>query len=99
MEASSHPLDRKSAANPPFPTDVVTLLYGLFIYASVIFLFNQSVFLRDPDTFLHIATGKGIIAEHGFPRQDVFSHTVLGQPWINMEWLSQIILFLSYHFF
>ena len=96
MEASSHPLDRESAANSAFPTDVVALLYGLFIYAHVIFLLNQSVFLRDPDTYWHLATGKWIVAEHGFPKQDVFSHTVLGQPWINMEWLSQIILFLTY---
>jgi hypothetical protein len=98
VEATIHPLIKRDATESTFPVDVVALVYGLLIYSHVIFLLNQSALLSDPDTYWHIATGKWMLAQHGFPRQDVFSHTVLGHPWTNMEWLSQIILFLAYDF-
>jgi hypothetical protein len=51
----------------------------------------------DPDIYWHIATGKWMLAEHAFPRRDVFSYTAFGQPWVNTEWLSQIIFFETYN--
>jgi hypothetical protein len=60
-----------------------------------IFGLNQR-FLSDPDTFWHIATGKWMLAVRAFPRQDIFSHTAYGQPWVSPEWLAQVILFEAY---
>src|SRR5262245_23060116 len=78
-----------------FPTDAVGLLFGALIFSITSFGINRQ-FLRDPDTYWHIATGKWMFAERAFPRQDVFSHTAFGQPWVNPEWLAQAILFVAY---
>ena len=78
-----------------FPTDAAALLFGVVIFSVAIFALNRG-FLSDPDTYWHIATGKWMLAARAFPRHDIFSHTAAGQPWVNMEWLAQIILFWIY---
>src|SRR5262249_30077755 len=40
-----------------------------------------------------------MLAQRAFPRQDIFSHTAYGQPWVNPEWLVQVILFVGYDLF
>jgi hypothetical protein len=40
-----------------------------------------------------------MLAERSFPWHDIFSHTAAGQPWVNMEWLAQIILASTYDWF
>lgn len=52
--------------------------------------------LLDPDTFWHIAVGKGIWETGRFPISDDKSHTFYGSPWIAKEWLSQVIFYLAY---
>jgi hypothetical protein len=81
-----------------FPTDAAALLFGVLIFSVAVFAWNRG-FLNDPDTYWHIATGKWMLAERAFPRQDIFSHTAVGQPWVNMEWLAQIILAWIYDWF
>ncbi len=49
----------------------------------------------DPDMWWHLRTGALILSE-GLPRQDPFSFTVAGQPWITHEWLSEVIMWLVY---
>src|SRR5215467_6690145 len=68
-----------------FPTDAAALLFGALIFAVASFGVNRR-FLNDPDTYWHIATGKWMLVQRAFPRQDIFSHTAYGQPWVNMEW-------------
>jgi hypothetical protein len=77
------------------PTDAAALLFGLFIFSVAIFWMNR-VFLFDPDTYWHIGIGRWILLERTFPRHEIFSHTAAGQPWVNMEWLAQIMLALTY---
>src|SRR5262245_11626386 len=77
------------------PTDAAALLFGVLIFSVAIFALNRR-FLVDPDTYWHIATGNWILAEHAFPRHDIFSHTAAGQPWVSLEWLAQIILAWTY---
>ena len=85
---------QRETSDLTFPTDLVALVFGIALFSLTIF-FNQTI-LADPDTYWHIETGRWIWAEQKFPRYDIFSHTAFGQPWTNMEWLSQIILFFSY---
>src|SRR5215467_13698093 len=81
-----------------FPTDAAALLFGALIFAVASFGVNRR-FLNDPDTYWHIATGKWMLAERAFLRQDIFSHTAFGQSWVSPEWLAQIILFVGYDLF
>ena len=45
------------------------------------------------DLWWHLATGRWIVEHLQVPRRDVFSYTVEGAPWIDPEWLSQVLLF------
>jgi hypothetical protein len=74
------------------------LLFGVLIFSVAIFAPNRR-FLTDPDTYWHIATGRWMLGARAFPRHDIFSQTAAGQPWVNMEWLAQIILFWTYDWF
>ncbi len=67
-------------------------LFGIFLVA-VLLTCNL---LGDPDTHWHVATGRWIIENRGWPTQDGFSHTFLGQPWIAKEWLSQVVMHGAY---
>jgi hypothetical protein len=49
----------------------------------------------DPDMWWHLRTGEFILA-HGIPRSDVFSYTVAGSPWVAHEWLTEVIMWVTY---
>ncbi len=52
--------------------------------------------VSDLDIWLHLKTGE-IIAKTGLvPLNDIFSFTMAGKPWINHEWLFQLLAFLSF---
>jgi hypothetical protein len=59
-------------------------------------LFDLAGTLNDPDTYWHIATGQSMLASFAIPVQDPYSHTMLGEPWMVHEWLSEIIFALVY---
>lgn len=48
--------------------------------------------LNDPDTYLHIAAGRWMLAHHALPFHDPFSYSVAGAPWVPHEWLAEIVL-------
>lgn len=50
----------------------------------------------DSDIWLHLKTGQYILENQKIPRQDIFSYTVSGKPWVNHEWLSQVISYAAF---
>jgi hypothetical protein len=52
---------------------------------------------NDPDLWWHLKTGELIWKTHSIPRIDIFSFTASGRPWIAQEWLSQVVIYWSYH--
>jgi hypothetical protein len=50
----------------------------------------------DGDTARHLVVGEYILANGLFPREDLFSHTMAGKPFVAMEWLSEVVSALSY---
>jgi len=67
---------------------VVILVVGLFVLAA------RNV--TDPDVWWHLRTGQLIIENHGLFHADPYSFTRAGQPWVDHEWLSQILIFSLY---
>jgi hypothetical protein len=67
---------------------VVILALGLFVLAA------RNV--TDPDVWWHLRTGQLIIQNHKLFHADPYSFTRAGQPWIDHEWLSQILIFGLY---
>jgi hypothetical protein len=52
--------------------------------------------LHDPDTYLHIAAGRWMLAHHALPVRDPFSYTFAGAQWVPHEWLAEIVLAAIY---
>jgi hypothetical protein len=69
---------------------LVTLLAFLGIFA---------IALRTPadtDMYWHLATGQYIAETHTIPMSDPFSWTMHGMPWVDVHWLSQVIMYVVY---
>ncbi|HEX8814823.1 MAG TPA: hypothetical protein VF753_04920 [Terriglobales bacterium] len=64
---------------------VIILAIGLFVMAA------REV--TDPDVWWHLRTGQLIVQTHQIPRADPYSFTRLGEPWIDHEWLSQLLIY------
>jgi len=52
--------------------------------------------VTDPDVWWHLRTGQLILQNHAVFHTDPYSFTKLGQPWVNHEWLSDVLIFSIY---
>src|SRR5579864_6384751 len=52
--------------------------------------------VTDPDVWWHLRTGQMMVQAHAVLHADPFSFTRYGQPWIDHEWLSQLLIFGLY---
>jgi hypothetical protein len=52
--------------------------------------------VTDPDVWWHLRTGQLIVQTHAIFHTDPYSFTRFGQPWVDHEWLSQILIFGVY---
>lgn len=52
--------------------------------------------LQNPDLWWHLSAGRWILEQHALPRADFLSHTRLGAPWVDFEWLAQVVYYLVY---
>jgi tetratricopeptide (TPR) repeat protein len=62
------------------------------LFANIALL--ATVEIKDLDLWLHIRTGEFIVKNGYVPSVDVLSASFAGQPWINHEWLFQVIVYL-----
>ena len=69
-------------------TFVVVLALGLFAMAARGML--------DPDIWWHLRTGQLILDNHHLFHTDPYSFTRSGQPWVNHEWLFDVLAFALY---
>ncbi|MGQ0645567.1 MAG: hypothetical protein ACT4O3_08760 [Elusimicrobiota bacterium] len=70
------------------------LLPGVLWAASGALFFSAlSVPLYDADLWWHLAAGREMVERGVFLRHDIFSHTLLGAPWTNVEWLGQVLVY------
>jgi len=67
---------------------VFILALGLFIMAA------RSV--TDPDLWWHLRTGQLTVQNHRVFHNDPFSFTRFDEPWVDHEWLSQILIWTLY---
>jgi len=52
--------------------------------------------VTDPDVWWHLRTGQLILQTHAVFHTDPYSFTRFGQPWVDHEWLSQVLIFGLY---
>jgi len=52
--------------------------------------------VTDPDVWWHLRTGQLMVQTHAVFHTDPYSLTRFGQPWVDHEWLSQVLIFGVY---
>jgi hypothetical protein len=55
------------------------------------FFCGQSI--ADPDIWWHLKDAQILVQQHHWMRVDQFSYTVTGTPWVNSEWLSELVFY------
>lgn len=73
-----------------------TLIFIVVFSSAFYFL---SLITADPDLWGHIKFGEDLWRTRAFPLVDPYSFTAGGKVWINHEWLSELIMYLVFHFF
>lgn len=53
---------------------------------------RSSIFWLEGDTWWHLAVAGRILKTHVWPTHDIYSFTALGSPWIDYEWLGDLVL-------
>src|SRR4051812_11294442 len=81
--ATTHAAARVNPLGAPLGLWVGVGLYVMFVLAG-------KHLLIDPDTMWQITIGRWILEHRAVPRTDVYSFTMLGQPWISTQWLAQV---------
>jgi hypothetical protein len=70
------------------------LIVALLAFARA--LAQPGALLHDPDTYLHIASGRWMMAHWALPAHDPFSYTSAGAHWPVPEWLAEFTLAAVY---
>jgi tetratricopeptide (TPR) repeat protein len=52
--------------------------------------------LSEVDLHWHLLAGRTILEDRQIPRVDAFSHTSAGRPWIDLQWLFQVVVALTH---
>ena len=47
--------------------------------------------IANPDLFWHLSAARWMAAHHAVPRADWLSLSMSGAPWLDFEWLSQLV--------
>ncbi len=55
--------------------------------------------VADPDIWWHLRDGEYLLTNIRFPRMDMYSFTVSGQPWMDHEWLAEVAYYLAWRAF
>lgn len=79
-----------------------TSFLAVLTLIEIVIIFLLSMYkpdMNDPDIWWHMRNAQYLFEHHQLPRQDMYSFTVAGHPWINHEWLSEIPFYLAYRAF
>ena len=80
------------------PSSASTRRMGPWLYPLLAAFFLAAFFgfhrLSDSDAGFHLAEGRWIWQNHSIPSIDTFTYTVAGHPYLDMEWLYQLGLYL-----
>ncbi len=69
----------------------------VFVFVLALGLFTMAARgVTDPDVWWHLRTGQLMLQNHSLFHTDPYSFTRFGQPWVNHEWLSEILIFSLY---
>ena len=97
--SSGAPARRGRTSNDrAYPAWLIRFDTGRFIVAelAVIVATVACFSAAQSDTYWHLAAGRAMWESGRVMLTDEFSHTVLGAPWLNYEWLTQLVFYRTY---
>jgi hypothetical protein len=68
-------------------------IYIAFAFCALIIIAFACKTLIEPDIWWQITTGEWILQHHQVPKTDILSYTYAGEPWVNIKWLSEVIMY------
>jgi hypothetical protein len=69
-------------------------VWALLLGTSVVYFFTNNQ--ADNDLWGHVLFGRDILAAAAVPHVDTYAYTAAGHPWVDHEWLSQVLLAAVY---
>jgi len=72
------------------PMNNLKLWFCTAVLLLAVFQFSENTV--DPDLWGHVVFGQHMLHSGSIPKVDIYSWTANGQPWINHEWVAEIIL-------
>ena len=76
---------------------ILGILLVVSVFCLIFVLAHRSIF--DLDLWLHLKTGEIILQNKAVPSHDLYSFTLNGKPWVDHEWLFQVVVYLVNSFF
>lgn len=74
----------------------LSTIAGFFVLVGIfgLMIFAANIEIKDLDLWLHIGMGRHITQNHfHIPSVDILSNSIAGKPWVNHEWLFQVIVY------
>lgn len=68
-------------------------LYSLLVFGTLPLAALALTNKADPDLWMHLRAGALMVMTHDVPRHDLFSFALNGAPWVDHEWLFQLVAF------
>ncbi len=84
--------------NQFFKKKITIVLLASILLMVIFLLFQNSYKYLDPDLGWHLKVGEDIIKEFDAPRVNNYNFTLLGKPWIDHEWLMEVLMYASYEY-
>ena len=53
--------------------------------------------MQDPDIGWHLQNAAQLLQRHSFVRSDAYSFTLGGAPWVDPEWLAEVLFYAGWH--
>ncbi|MFA5038943.1 MAG: hypothetical protein WC732_04620 [Candidatus Omnitrophota bacterium] len=72
---------------------IIHRLLAVFFFSILAVYCSREI--ADLDIWLHLKTGEVIFKTGHVPLRDIFSFTLQGKPWVNHEWLFQLLAYFS----
>lgn len=85
----STPSSAGPSGSSSIPRSLDLLIPLLFAVTSAIYFLSDNE--ADNDLWVHLLTGREILAGWALPTTDAWSFTTLGSPWVDHEWLAQVL--------
>lgn len=103
VEPAVDPVASTSAESPAstwkhvYSRHLMNMALLIMIPVLVASTLNRSrTLLVDPDIWWHLSDARVLMVDHHFIHTDPYSFSVVGRPWIDWEWLSEIPFWFAY---